>query len=237
MTRWRYPYELHRHDWADLRAAGKGVMMDLSTTIEADSTQLNAVDLTGSSRIVTITGVAGGPDKKQPVNIQLAEFPDRAYRPCKSMRRILVHAWGTDASTYVGRRMELYNDESVKWGGRAVGGIRIKALSHIEARFDKTLQESQKSYVTYSIERLPDAPAQKSKAPTAASIIGAFDSLGVTVEQLELKVGADHEKWTADDIAGLAALGKAIKAGTTTTFEEFEPVEPAQTAIEDGVTE
>ena len=30
------------------------------------------------------------------------------------------------------------------------------------------------------------------------------------------------EKWTAGDIASLAALGKAIKAGETTTFEEFE---------------
>ena len=47
--------------------------------------------------------------------------------------------------------------------------------------------------------------------------------VGLADEQLELKVGANHEKWTADDIATLAALGKAIKAGETTVYEEFEP--------------
>lgn len=130
--------------------------MDISRTIEADSTQVNAVDLTGSSRIVTITGVSKGPDSKQPVNLELAEFPGRSYRPCKSMRRVLVHAWGPDAQSYIGRRMRLYNDESVKWAGKAVGGIRINGLSDIAAGFQRTLQESQKSYVTYAIEKLPD---------------------------------------------------------------------------------
>ena len=144
--------------------------MDISRTIEADSTQVNAADLTGSSRIVTITGVGSGPDSKQPVNIQLAEFPGRSFRPCKSMRRILVHAWGPDAKTYVGRRMELFNDESVKWGGRAVGGVRIKALSDIPSRFEKTLQESQKTYVTYVIEKLPDEPS-----PISAEAVAEFD--------------------------------------------------------------
>lgn len=132
--------------------------MDISNTIEADSTQVNAVDLTGSSRIVTITGVTAGPDRKQPVNMQLSEFPGRDFRPCKSMRRILIQAWGPDAKAYVGRRMELFNDESVKWGGKAIGGIRIKALSDIPGRFEKTLPESQKAHVTYVIEKLPDAP-------------------------------------------------------------------------------
>jgi hypothetical protein len=57
-------------------------------------------------------------------------------------------------------------------------------------------------------------------------LISAFKAIGVTVEQLELKVGADHEKWTADDIATLAAIGKSIKAGDTTVFEEFDTEQP-----------
>lgn len=197
--------------------------MDLTSTIEADSTQVNADDLTGNPRVVTITGVSKG-TADQPVNFDLAEFPGRAYRPCKSMRRVLVMAWGPDAAKYVGRRMLIFNDQTVKWGGQAVGGVRIKALSHIDKPIRMALTETRGKKAPYIVEPLPDEPAQKSKAPTAASIIGAFDSLGVTVEQLELKVGADHEKWTADDIAGLAALGKAIKAGDTTVWEEFEPV-------------
>lgn len=181
--------------------------MDLSTTIAADSTQINAVDLTGSPRVVTIEGVSGGPDKKQPVNIHLVEFPGRSYRPCKSMRRILVHAWGPDAKTYIGRRMELYNDESVKWGGKAVGGIRIKSLSDIPERFEKTLQESQKSYVTYVIEKLPDLPASISAEQVAdfqQRIADAASLDDLTVISTDLKavdLGAHRkllqEAWTA----------------------------------------
>lgn len=191
--------------------------MDLSTTIEADSTQVNAVDLTGSSRIVTITGVSGGPDKKQPVNFQLAEFPGRDYRPCKSMRRILVHAWGPDAKTYIGRRMELYNDETVKWGGKAVGGIRIKALSDIPARFDKTLQESQKSYVTYKIEKLPDGPpaitdeavAEFNERISAANTLDELKTIGGDLKAWDL--GAHKQALQA----AWAERSKTIKAQET----------------------
>jgi hypothetical protein len=211
--------------------------MDLTSTIEADSTQVNAVDLTGSSRIVTITGISGGPDKKQPVNIELAEFPGRAYRPCKTMRRILVHAWGPDTRTYIGRRMEIYNEESVKWGGKAVGGVRIRALSDIPARFDKTLQESQKTYVTYSIDPLPDAPPPTTKAPSANAIIDAFKALGVSLDQLETRVGSPQDAWTAEDVAALSAVGKSIKSGATTLADEFpdpDTEDAGQLGLADG---
>ena len=211
--------------------------MDLTSTIEADSTQVNAVDLTGSSRIVTITGISGGPDKKQPVNIELAEFPGRAYRPCKTMRRILVHAWGPDTRTYIGRRMEIYNEESVKYGGKAVGGVRIRALSDIPARFDKTLQESQKTYVTYSIDPLPDAPPPTTKAPSANAIIDAFKALGVTVDQLETRVGSPQDAWSAEDVAALSAVGKSIKSGATTLADEFpdpDTEDAGQLGLADG---
>lgn len=165
--------------------------MDMSQTIEADSTQVNAVDLTGSSRVVTITGISGGPDRKQPINLELAEFPGRAYRPCKSMRRVLVRAWGADGKAYVGRRMELFNDESVKWGGKAVGGIRIKSLSDIPERFEITLQESQKSYVTYRIDPLPDAPTPSPSITDDDAIDFERDIAEATTMQALNKVGAD----------------------------------------------
>jgi hypothetical protein len=48
------------------------------------------------------------------------------------MRRVLVSAWGKDASAYVGRRVTLFCDPDVRFGGQAVGGTRIAALSHID---------------------------------------------------------------------------------------------------------
>jgi hypothetical protein len=104
--------------------------MDIGDTIAPKSDQLDAVDLLSGPRTFTITGVdKGTPD--QPVNIHLAEFP-RPWRPGKSMRRVLVDCWGRDASAYVGRRVTLYCDREVKFGGQAVGGVRVSHLSHID---------------------------------------------------------------------------------------------------------
>ncbi len=164
--------------------------MDISSTIEADSTQVNADDLTGSPRTVTITGVSKG-SADQPVNIELAEFPGRSYRPCKSMRRVLVLAWGSDASAYVGRRMTLFNDQSVKWGGQEVGGVRIKALSHIQHRITVALTVTRGKRAPYVVEPLPDAPA------------------AITAED-----AADFERRIADasTIQDLDAIGRDLKA-------------------------
>lgn len=158
--------------------------MDISSTIQADSTQINADDLV-SPRTVTITGVSKG-TADQPVNLEVAEFPGRAYRPCKSMRRVLVFAWGPDASTYIGRRLTLFNDQTVKWGGVAVGGLRIAAMSNIDKPLTIALTETRGKKKPHKVEPLPDAPPP-SRQITAASIIGAFDALGVTVEQLEAR--------------------------------------------------
>ena len=83
------------------------------------------------AKTVTIARVTRG-SAEQPVVIHLEEFPQRPYKPSKSMRRVLVSCWGPDAASYVGRRMELYGDPKVMYGGEEVGGIKIRALSHLE---------------------------------------------------------------------------------------------------------
>ena len=66
--------------------------MNLSETIIPKSDQLNADDLMAGALTVTITGVRRGSDE-QPVDIDLAEYPGRAYRPSKSMSPAKVPAW------------------------------------------------------------------------------------------------------------------------------------------------
>jgi hypothetical protein len=104
--------------------------MDLTDTIAPTSDQLDAVDLLSGPRTFTIDAIGAGNDE-QPVNIKLVEFP-RVWRPGKSMRRVLVACWGVDGSKYVGRRVTLYCDPNVRFGGQAVGGTRISHLSHID---------------------------------------------------------------------------------------------------------
>jgi hypothetical protein len=104
--------------------------MDVSETTAPRSDQQNFDDYIGGPKTVTVASVKAG-SAEQPVEIHLTEFPGRPFKPSKSMRRVLVAAWGSDSAAYVGRQMTLFGDPSVKFGGIAVGGIRISHLSHI----------------------------------------------------------------------------------------------------------
>ncbi len=143
--------------------------VDLTASIVPRSDQLNAEDLLAGPRTVTITAVRRG-SAEQPVDIHLAEF-DRPFKPSKTVRRILVAAWGPDAATYVGRRMTIYRDPAVKWGGMDVGGIRISHLSHIDRRMTVALTVTRGKRAPYVVEPLPAAPPQ----PPAPEPVAAAD--------------------------------------------------------------
>ncbi len=89
---------------------------DLTDTIVPRSDQLNADDLLAGSRVYTVAGVSRG-EADQPIAVAL-EGENRAYKPCKSMRRVLLALWGADGRAWVGRRLELYTDPEVQWGAR-----------------------------------------------------------------------------------------------------------------------
>lgn len=130
--------------------------MDIADTILAKSDQVNAVDL-AVPVTVTVEGVdvVGG---DQPVNIFLAEMPGKAYRPSKSMRRVLVKLWGPKSADYAGRRLTIYNDPTVTWAGKAVGGVRISHASGIDKPVTVTLALAKGKQVPFTVQPLPDAP-------------------------------------------------------------------------------
>lgn len=112
--------------------------MDIAKTVEPKSDQQNYDDYIAGPRTVTIAEVkvVGG---EQPVELHLVEFPGRPFKPGKSMRRVLIQAWGTKAGEWAGRQLRLYGDPEVKFGGQKVGGIRISHLSHIDAPVEVSL--------------------------------------------------------------------------------------------------
>ena len=137
--------------------------MDLTDSIAPTSDQLDAVDLLGGPRTFTIEKVEKN-NGDLPVNIHLAEFP-RVWRPGKSMRRVLVYAWGPDATAYVGRRVTLYCDPNVKFGGEAVGGTRLSHLSHIAKALTIPLLVTRGKSATFRVTPLPDAPPAAELSP------------------------------------------------------------------------
>jgi len=106
-------------------------MIDMSRFTEAKSDQLNADDLIGAPRTVTVTRVVGA-EGDQPIAVHYENDGGKPFKPCKTIRRVLLAIWGRYANDYVGRSMTLYRDDGVQFGGLQVGGIRISHMSHID---------------------------------------------------------------------------------------------------------
>lgn len=104
---------------------------NLRDTILAKSDQLNSDDILGGGITITVTAVKRGDSAEQPVIIHYQGDNGRPYKPCKTMRRVLIAGWGENGAAWVGRSMSLYNEPSVKFGGVAVGGIRISHMTDI----------------------------------------------------------------------------------------------------------
>ena len=150
--------------------------MDISDTLAPKSDQLDAVDLLGQPpRIFTVERVSRG-NSEQPVQVHLAEFP-RPWRPGVTMRRVLGHLWGTDASQWAGRRVELYCDPNVPFGGEKVGGTRISRMSHIDGPQSVPVIIKKGRGGSYKVQPLPDTPAptQRPLEPTAEQVAGCGD--------------------------------------------------------------
>lgn len=136
--------------------------MDLTASIAPKSDQLDAVDLLSGPRTFTIEKVSQH-NSEQPFNFHLAEFP-RVWRPGKSMRRVIVAAWGPDATKYAGQRVTLYCDPTVQFGGDTVGGTRISHMSGLDKPLKVPLLVKRGRSAMFTVEPLKEA------APTQPAV-------------------------------------------------------------------
>lgn len=206
--------------------------MDLSDTIQPKSDQLDAIDLLTGDRTFTIERVSRGNDE-QPVQFHLAEFP-RPWRPGLSMRRVLVACWGADAATYVGRRVTLYCDPDVQFGGAAVGGTRIRALSHIDKPKQVPLLIKRGKSAIFVVQPLADEPPVR--------VAAGRPRIKPNVEALIENAQEARNNADLDDVARAAAglTGDeldAIKAVVTARRAELaalDAAEPVEPTLPDG---
>lgn len=141
--------------------------MDISESLAPTSDQLDAIELVAGPRTFIIESVSAG-SAEQPVQVHLEGFP-RAWRPAKSMRRVLAAGWGTDASAWAGKRVTLFFEPDVSFGKDRVGGTRIKAMSHLDKRLSVPLLISRGKSAIFTVEPLPDAPTEPTAEQVAAS--------------------------------------------------------------------
>lgn len=127
-------------------------MLDISKTTAPKTDQQNFDEYAnGETRIIKITSVRGVENKEQPIIIGFENDNGKPYKPCLSMRRVLVRCWGKNGLDYVGRYLELYGDPKVTYAGLAVGGIRIKAMSHISEPITMALTATKSARKAYTV--------------------------------------------------------------------------------------
>jgi len=132
--------------------------MTLRDTIIPKSDQLNYDDVAITPITDKVVGLAMG-DSEQPVIVRLEKHRD--YKPCKSMRRVLIACWGDQGKTWIGKRLTMYGDPTVMFGGVAVGGIRISHLSGIDGPKTIKLTTTRSKRADFVVRPLADEQEPK----------------------------------------------------------------------------
>ena len=165
-------------------------MSDVSSlrdTVAPKSDRRNADDFLAGSETVKIIAVKRG-DAESPVAVHLEN--SKPWYPCKSMRRILIAAYGDNGGDWVGKSMTLYCDPAVRFGGVAVGGIRISHLSHIESDMVVSLTTTRSKRSPYTVKKLEilgDYPADRF-AENLPAWLSAIKDGRATTKQILAKV-------------------------------------------------
>lgn len=175
---------------------------DLRPTIIPKSDQLNSEQLLGGPMTVTVSDVSLGSGEDQPVVVHYVGEDGRPFKPCKTMRKVLIHAWGADGRQWSGRSMTLYNDPAVKFGGEDVGGIRISHMTDIERDIKVSLTSTRGKKAKYEIKRLVSKVAAQlsdiARAPTldAMKVIyeAAYKAAKVQTDRDQLIAAKDKRK-------------------------------------------
>jgi len=137
---------------------------DIDGACAAKSDRINAVDLIGTTLVGRIVRIKAAEEKGvKKIRIWLDARPV-PWCPCTNMARLLRLAWGKDPKVWLGRSVELFNDPTVPWKGKPVGGVRVSAMSDVAAPFDFEAKVSRESTKTYRIGVLTVAPPKP--APT-----------------------------------------------------------------------
>jgi hypothetical protein len=151
--------------------------MDISNALIAKSDQLNALDLSGAPIIATIKGTRQPGGQGTPVFIDLVGMDGRPWKPSKGMLRVIATAWGAESDAWIGRLVKLINNPEVVYAGKAVGGVEVVAMSHIERPFTVPKRVSQQKVVPHHVDVLAEPATEPWRAQWQA-ITNALTAAG-----------------------------------------------------------
>jgi hypothetical protein len=188
----------------------------MKITAEPRSDQWNADDFVGGPRTFSIAGVKPGA-AEQKYDIALVDGEGRAWRPPLTVLRLLIEAWGDEAAVWVGRRVTLYRDPSVRFGSDAVGGIRVSHMSDLPGGkpFSPKITISRGRRATVTVEPLTEASAPSTREPSAeeAALVDTLLELTERLGKAETTAAAIDRK-RAEDPGGMVRWlnGQIVRA-------------------------
>jgi len=184
-------------------------MADVSFALAAKSDQLNALDIVGAEPVIRIRDVKVQNGQQQPVWVYFDGDNNRPWKPCKGMLRVLAGAYGNDSAAWIGKRARLYYDNTVKYAGEEIGGIRIRSLSDIDARgLAFSLRLNQKKTIPYHVPLLvvEDKPYPADRFDKALAKMGEAMQAGTMTLQQVIAQCQKTGTLTADQMQRLEAL-------------------------------
>lgn len=215
---------------------------DLRSTIVPKSDQLNSEQLLNGEMTITVTDVRIG-NEEQPVVVHYEGENGRPFKPCLTMRKVLIFAWGEDGRQWAGKSMTVYNDPAVRFGGMEVGGIRISHMSDIDGDITVALTATRGKKKPHTIklltvttlsdvlaaiksatgrESMQQAKALASKLTNQADIDKALKAYGDKVATLKSKAAPTTSAPTfaeriaaCSDMKELQQIGEEIESATT----------------------
>lgn len=147
---------------------------ELDKALSAKSDQLCADDLYGDDRTIKITSVKIFLNQPQPIHIGFEGDDGKPWKPSKTQGRIMKAIWGRDENKWIGKRVTIYREPTVKWSGQEVGGIFISHIEGIDKPTKLVLAESKHKKSPIIVKPLddeiyiPDEPDMPTIDPDAA---------------------------------------------------------------------
>lgn len=210
---------------------------NLRDTIIPKSDQLNAEQLLAGPMTITVAEVRRTASEDQPVTVHYEGEAGRPYKPCKTMRKVLVLAWGEDGHEWAGKSMTLYCDPSVRFGGETVGGIRISHVTDIPKDIHVALTATRGKKAKHVIQRLETDDARHMAAIREAATLDALQVAFVAAtrstkdagRRLAFIAAKDARKTTLQQPAG-KTLDQCIEA-----IDSASSADEAAEALADGI--
>lgn len=185
--------------------------------MQAKSDQLNAEDLLAGPRTIRITG---GAEKEGRIRLNFDGDNGRPWVLSKTALRILAACWGDDPSKWIGLSCTVFCDETVVYGGKEVGGIRVSHVEGIQAPRSLNLTVTRGKKKEHVIQ--PLVVERQSKADAwRERLLAVTQNPDMTVEEAWAKVPA--------------AIKKELGAGLYDQLIELEKAAAAHATSDDAV--